>query len=172
MSGFGSLKQTLAWAKEFDPSIKLDDVRQSMEENTTRKQQLKGQNSFVANRPHHQYQLDLMYIKYLTYQKYDAAMVCVDVFTKYAAVVPVKGKTENDLAFGVIESIVKMGRKPKVIFMDCESGIRNSKLFQKYFTENKITVHYNRGHPVFAERFIGTFKIHVGKTNQARSAVD
>ena len=59
---------------------------------------------------------------------------------------------------GVIESIVKMGRKPPVIDMNAESGIRNSKLFQKYFTENKITVHYNRGHPTFAERFIGTFK--------------
>ena len=83
-------------------------------------------------------------------------MVCIDVFTKYAAVVPIKGKTENDLALGMIESIVKMGRKPHVIYTDGETGIRTSGLFQKYFTENKITVHYSRGHPVFAERFIGT----------------
>ena len=45
-----------------------------------------------------------------------------------------------------------------MIYMDGESGVRNSKLFQKYFTENKITVHYSRGIQFFAERFIGTFK--------------
>ena len=85
-------------------------------------------------------------------------MVCIDTFTKYATVVPVKGKTENVLALGVIESIVKMGRKPHVIYMDGETGIRNSKLFEKYFAENNITMHYSRGHPAFAERFIGTFR--------------
>ena len=152
------IKQTLQDAKEVDPSIKLDDVRQWMEDNTKRKKQLKGQNSFVGNGAHHEYQLDLMFIKYLEDQNYEAAMVCVDVFTKYAAVVPVKGKTENDLALGVIESIFKMGRKPQVIYMDGETGIRNSKLFEKYFAENNITMHYSRGHPAFAERFIGTLK--------------
>ena len=129
MSGFGSLKQTLADAKEVDPSIKLDDVRQWMEENTKRKKQLSGQNRFVANWNYHEYQLDLMFIKHLTDQQYDAAMVCVDVFTKCAAVVPIKGKTENDLASGMIESIVKMGNKPQLIYTDGETGIRNSGLF-------------------------------------------
>ena len=75
LSGFGSLKQTLADAREVDPSIRLDDVRQWMEENTTRKQQLKGQNSFIGNGPHHQYQLDLMLIKHLENQQYEATMV-------------------------------------------------------------------------------------------------
>ena len=114
LSGFGSLKQTLQDAREVGPSIKLDDVRQWMMENTKRKKQLPGQNSFVANGAYHQYQLDLMFIKYLEDQNYEAAMVCVDVFTKYASVVPVKSKTENDLALGVIEWIAKMGNKPQV----------------------------------------------------------
>ena len=42
--------------------------------------------------------------------------------------------------------------------MDGETGIRKSKLFEKYFAENNITMHYSRGHPAFAERFIGTLK--------------
>ena len=83
-----------------------------MDENTKRKNQLPGQSGFVANGVYHQYQLDLMFIKHLEDQQYEAAMVCIDVFTKYAAVVPVKGKSENDLALCVIESIVKRGRKP------------------------------------------------------------
>ena len=73
-----------------------------------------------------------MFIKHLTDQQYDTTMVCIDVFTKYASVVPVKGKTENDLALGLIKSIVKMGHKPRVIYMDGESGIRNNKLYHKY----------------------------------------
>ena len=91
-------------------------------------------------------------------KQYDTPRVCIDVFTKYAAVVPVKGKTENDLALGMIESIVKMGHKPQVIYTDGETGIRNRGLFQKYFTGSKITVRYSRRHPTLAERFIGTFK--------------
>ena len=55
------------------------------------------------------YQLDLMFIKHLPHKQYGAPMVRIDVFTEYAAVVPVKGKTENDLALGVIESILKDG---------------------------------------------------------------
>ena len=54
MSGFGSQKQTLADAKQVDPFIKLDDVRQWMAENTKRKTQLPGQNSFVANGAYHE----------------------------------------------------------------------------------------------------------------------
>ena len=72
-----------------------------------------------------------MFIKHLEDQNYDTVMVCVDVFTKYAAVVPVDGKSENDLSLGVIESIAKMSKKPQVIYLDSESGIRNSRLFQK-----------------------------------------
>ena len=104
-----------------------------------------------------------MFVKHLRDQPYDTAMVCIDTFTKYAAVVPVKGKTENDLALGVIESIVKMGKQPQDIYMDGETGIRNSKLFEKYFAEKKITVHYSKGHPAFAERFIGTFRAMLDK---------
>ena len=107
-----------------------------MEENTQRKQQLKGQNSFVAHGPHHEHRLDMMFIKHLEDQNYDTTMVCVDVFTKYAAVVPVNGKSENVLALGVIESIAKMSKKPQVIYLDSESGIRNSRLFQKVLHRN------------------------------------
>ena len=54
LSGFGSQKQTLADAKQVDPFIKLDDVRQWMAENTKRKTQPPGQNSFVANGAYHE----------------------------------------------------------------------------------------------------------------------
>ena len=37
-------------------------------------------------------------------------MVRIDAFSKYAAVVALKVKTENGLALGMIESVVKMGK--------------------------------------------------------------
>ena len=48
--------------------------------------------------------MDLTFIKHLEYQIYDTAMVCIDIFTKYAAVVPIKGKTQSDVAHGMIEA--------------------------------------------------------------------
>lgn len=83
-------------------------------------------------------------------------MVCIDDFSKYAAAVPIHGNTENDLALGMIESIAKMGKPPQIIYTDGERSIRNNGLFQKYVNENKITVHYTKGHIAFAERFLGT----------------
>ena len=92
ISGFGSLKQTLSYARGIDPSNKLDDVKQWMEENTQRKKQLPCQISCVANAPHHAYKLDLVFIKHLEDQSYYTTMVCIDAFSKYAAVVPIRRK--------------------------------------------------------------------------------
>ena len=85
-------------------------------------------------------------------------MICMHVFIKYCAIVPIKGKSESDLALGLIECINKMGGNPKVIMTDGEGAIKNSGLFHKYFTEHKITYVPSRGHPVFAERMIRTFR--------------
>ena len=37
-------------------------------------------------------------------------MLTIDVFDKFMHVVPIKGKTEEDLASGIIESLNKMGK--------------------------------------------------------------
>ena len=65
LAGFGSLQKTLADAKEVDPSITLDDIKQWTAENTKTKKQLPRQNTFVANEPHNEYQLDLRFIEKL-----------------------------------------------------------------------------------------------------------
>ena len=135
-------------------------------------QQLKGQNSFVAHGPHHEHRLDLMFIKHLEDQNYDTVMVCVDVFTKYAAVVPVNGKSENVLALGVIESIAKMSKKPQVIYLDSESGIRNSRLFQKYFTENKYYSAFQQRASSVRRTVHRNLQIHAGQTHQSRPRLD
>ena len=92
-----------------------------MDENTKRKKQAYGPKSFVANGPHHAYQLDLMFTQHLEDQQYDTAMVCIDAFSTYAAVAIIQGKTESDLA-----------KPSQTVYTDGETGIRNSGLFQNY----------------------------------------
>ena len=58
----------------------------------------------------------------------------------------------------MISVLVKMGKAPKVIYMDADTGIRNSGLFKKYFDEHHNTIHYTKSRATVAERFIGTFK--------------
>ena len=47
-------------------------------------------------------------------------MICIDIFYKFCVIVPIKGKTESDLALGFIESMDKMGGAPRVIMTDGE----------------------------------------------------
>jgi hypothetical protein len=56
---YGSVSSTLKDAKEKDPTITLQDVKDYFEKRFVRKQNLKGYNSYVADYPHQEYQLDL-----------------------------------------------------------------------------------------------------------------
>ena len=77
---------------------------------STKTKQAYGRNSFVAKRPHHEYQLDLTCINHLENQRYDKALVCMYALPQNkSSVIPMKGKNAHDLAVGMIESIVKMG---------------------------------------------------------------
>ena len=71
---------------------------------------------------------------------------------------PIKGNTESDLALGFIECMNKKGGPPQVIMTNGEGANENIKLFQRYFTEHHITYIPSRGHPVFAERKVRTFR--------------
>ena len=50
-------------------------------------------------------------------------MVCIDSFTKWAAVVPIKSKKEGDVAAGILECMAKMFKKPKLIYTDYEASL-------------------------------------------------
>ncbi len=43
-------------------------------------------------------------------------MICLDIFTKYATVVPIKSKNEGDVAAGIFECMKNMLKKPKIIY--------------------------------------------------------
>ena len=84
------------------------------------KSQEKGANSFVANGPYQEYQLDLMFIKHLTDQYYEMAMLCKDGFTQYCVIIPIKSNSESEFALGITECMNKMGKPPKVTYTDGE----------------------------------------------------
>ena len=58
-AGYGSMKNTLADAKEIDPSIKLDAVKYFLNKYVEQKKQAHGTNSVVANGAKYEYQIDL-----------------------------------------------------------------------------------------------------------------
>ena len=159
-AGYGSLKTTLADARDKDKTIKMEDVKEFFKKNVEEKRKPRGENSFVAPRSFWEYQLDLFFISKNDLehqQKFRVGLVLIDIFTKYAVVIPIKSKQPPDVLAGMMEGMNKMGKKPKMIYSD-EEGSLNSDVITSYLDEEKIEIHRTRGHPAFAERFIRTFK--------------
>ena len=61
-AGRGSISETYQDVKKVDKTITLSDVKQWMDSNTQKRQNLKGYNSYVANAPYEQYQVDLFFM--------------------------------------------------------------------------------------------------------------
>jgi len=60
----------------------------------------------------------------------------VDIFSKYTTVVPVHGKTSDEVLDALIEGLRKMKGKPKVIYSDNE-GAFSSNAMVAYLKEHK-----------------------------------
>ena len=156
---FGSQATTFKDAKAKDKSITLADVKAWFEKNMDRKRPMSGFNSFIAPYAYYEYQIDLFFItkKDLDNQKFRIGLVMIDIFSKFALVIPIKSKQPPDLLAGIMEGINKMGKKPKM-FYSGEEGSLYSKTIIEYLEHEKIEMHRTRGHPAFAERFIRSFK--------------
>ena len=161
-SGFGSRAVTLSDARKKDKSITKSDVEQFFRKNVEVKKLPRGQNSFVA--PHHayQYQVDLFFIgkdDFENKQKTRNGMVMIDIFSKYAVVLPIPSKNPPDVLAGILEGIQRMGEKPKIIFADEEGSLTGSKVdIRGALKDRGIELYTTRGHPNFGERYIRSFK--------------
>jgi hypothetical protein len=118
---------------------------------------VRGRNSFVAPYSNYQYQIDLCFFADLENHKFKVGMICVGIFSKFAAVVQIKSTSEGDEAAGLFECIAKMLKKPKMIYTDDEQALQTAAM-KNYFNDNKITHYVTRHHAAFGERFIRTFK--------------
>ena len=81
----------------------------------------------------------------------------IDVFSKYMTVIPIKSKSEGDVAMALVEGFKKMGGFCKLLFTDDESAL-NTKSIQDYLKEKGIEHYTTRNHAAFSEVAIKTFK--------------
>ena len=122
-SGYGSKATTLKDAREKEPTIKMSDVEQFFKRNVEIKAKPRGHNSFIAPHNFHTFQIDLFFVGYYDFdeeQKYRGGLVCIDVLSKYAVVVPIKTKNGEDVLEATKEALKKMGKKSKIIYTDDE----------------------------------------------------
>ena len=92
-------------------------------------------------------------------------LLCViDIFSKYAWVVPLKDKKGVSIVDSFQKILDKSGRKPNKIWVDKGSEFYNSS-FKKWLKDNDIEMYsiHNEGKSVVAERFIRTLKTKIYK---------
>ena len=159
-AGFGSIQQTLKEAKKLNKDISLDDVKLWIDKNTHKRNNLYGYNSYVSQGPKHEYQIDLFFMSDLKgdeQQDYKLAMCCIDSFTKFLSVVPLKSKNEANFLSGLMESFKNLGGKPKTIYADQEPSW-NGKYVQQFLKEEDILLIMTLSHAPIVERAIRTIK--------------
>ena len=87
-------------------------------------------------------------------------LLCViDLFSKYAFVVPLKDKKSSTIVDAFQSILDKSNRKPNKIWVDQGSEFYNN-TFKNFLKNNDIEMYstYNEGKSVVAERFIKTLK--------------
>ena len=85
-------------------------------------------------------------------------MCAIDIFSKYAWVVPLKDKRGISI-INACQKILLEGRKPNKIWVD-QGGEVYNKLFKRFLKINSFEMYstYNEGKSVVAERFIKNSK--------------
>ena len=159
-SGFSSIQKTYQEANAKDSTITLQNVRDWFAKNVERKKQLKGYNSFINDGAQEEYQVDLAFFK--AKDKIEIGLVMIDIFSKYAVVIPIASKETPDVIAGMMEGFQKMGGKPKCIYSDNE-GALGSSLFDEFCESHKVKLITTRTHAWGAERFIRTLKDMINK---------
>ena len=91
------------------------------------------------------------------YNKRIKYLLCaIDLFSKYAWVVPLKDKRGISIV-NAFQKIVSKGRKPNKIWVDQDGEFYNN-LLKRFLKINNTEMHstYNKGKSVAVERFIRT----------------
>ena len=88
----------------------------------------------------------------------------IDIFSKYAWVVPLKNKKSVSFADAFQKILGDSNRKPRKIWVDTVSECYNNS-FKKWLKDNNIEMYstHNEGKSVVVERFIRTLKTKINK---------
>ena len=158
-AGYGSIKQTYLEARQKDPSIKYEDVKKWLHKEVEQKKQLKGYNSFIANEPKEEYQIDLFFLKKSDFptEDYIGGVLAIDIFSRFITIIPIKSKTIPEI-LEAIKTIFKKVGKPKSIYSDNEGAWSLGTEIDKYFKNENIKHIITLSHPAYSERAIRTIK--------------
>ena len=99
------------------------------------------------------------------FNKESRFLLCVvDIFSKYAWVVPLKDKKGISIVNAFQKILKESDRKPNKIWVDKGSEFYNNS-FKKWLKDNDIEMYstHNEGKSVVAERFIRTLKAKIYK---------
>ena len=146
-------------AKAIEPGITLNLVKGWFKLNVQPKDQVWGKrNSYVAPSAYHEYQADLFFVtpKQFKNQKYEIGLSMIDVFSKYAVVIPIKEKKGEEVMAAIFKGFTLMGKRPDILYTD-EEGALSNVWVPAVFEEAGIQ-HITAGTAYFVERFNRTFK--------------
>ena len=163
-AGFDGIKKTFEDARKKDKNITLNDVKEFFKTNIEQKKQLKGYNSFIANEAKFEYQIDLFFIssKDFPNETYIGGVLCIDIFSKFITIIPIKSKTIPDILDAIKQIINKVG-KPKNVYTDNEGAWSRGTEINKYFKDENINHIITLSHANVAERAIRTIKDEIYK---------
>ena len=159
--GFGSVRTTYKQIKARDERLKtnsqitLKDVKNWFFNNVEDISKPTGYNSFVNDAAYEEYQMD--HIFFGRDEEKNLALTMIDTFSKFAVVIPMKGKTGPNVLAAIMEGIQKMGKKPKMLYCDRDTTFTGP-LLEEYCKDNNIKLIFTHTHPPVVERFNRTFK--------------
>jgi hypothetical protein len=162
-AGFGSALTTHRQILEQDKranrnsQITQKDVKDWFFQNVENTAKPRGANSYINNAPYEEYQMD--HIFFGRDKEKNLAITMIDMFSKYAVVIPMKGKTGPNVLASVMEGINKMNnnKKPKMLYCDRDPTF-TSKILEEWCKKENIKLIFTTTHPLVVERFNRTFK--------------
>ena len=158
--GFGSANATYREAHKQHSGITLQNVKEWMGKQQHKQTKFKysGQNSYVANHPLQQIEIDLidMTSKASENNGYRYAVAGIDIFSKFGWALPIKTKQPHDVLDGLKEVLNKIGI-PEMLYSDSE-GSFNSTDFVRFINSKNIKHIFTNSHAHFIEAFNKTIK--------------
>lgn len=130
----------------------------------------------IAKGPHEIYQIDLVDMSSIARENsgYRYILTCIDVFSRFAAAVPIKTKKAADVLSAFKKALKKMGGAKRLKFVHSDQGTEfMNKHFQTWLKKNKIHHYYTNSEmkASIVERFNRTLRIRMHKSFTARQSL-
>ena len=162
-TGFGSVEHTLKAAREVNPQITRAHVRDFIAKQEIRQRKKPSKvNSFVADFPRQEFQVDLLDMGEKANPRY--GFVAVDIFSKKGACFPIRSKVASETAQALRKTFGELGYPSSIM---CDEG---GEFFGEFSQECKgedVDVIRSRTGGRFVERFKRTLKLAIFERRKA-----